>query len=286
MKEKKITILVKKVNKDEYKDLMSMDIYPLVVETDFLDIFEAKPYYKDGNLFKLKIEFLKEQFWKRTCQNKGFDYDKDKLNYNNGTEFDILTPVEAYERKDNQEGIIVSNSLGETFISMEELYNRALGIENRNEVNNNEVRKDSKENVTIIPRIANLYEYEIMRGNEALPLVIVLTELQSRIISLPFDGFYIKTNLIHNNRSVFTLDLMMLKQMLAEGKIELEGIILEDGKIHKVDYMFGGDYDSFGSFIVGERKEEVMELTKKLLEPKEFKSSQTGVKVDESFYLY
>lgn len=286
MKEKKITILVKKVNKDEYKDLMSMDIYPLVVETDFLDIFEAKPYYKDGNLYKLKIQFLKSHCWKRTCQNKGFDYDKDKLNYNNGTEFDILTPVEAYERKDNQEGIIVSNSLGETFISMEELYNRALGIENRNEVNNNEVRKDSKENVTIIPRIANLYEYEIMRGNKALPLVIVLTELQSRIISLPFDGLYIKTNLIHNNRSVFTLDLMMLKQMLAEDKIKLEGIILEDGKIHKVDYMFGGDYDSFESFIVGERKEEVMELTKKLLEPKEFKSSQTGVKVDESFYLY
>lgn len=286
MKEKKITILVKKVNKDEYKDLMSMDIYPLVVETDFLDIFEAKPYYKDGNLYKLKIQFLKSHCWKRTCQNKGFDYDKDKLNYNNGTEFDILTPVEAYERKDNQEGIIVSNSLGETFISMDELYNRALGIENRNEVNNNEVRKDNKENVTIIPRIANLYEYEIMRGNKALPLVIVLTELQSRIISLPFDGLYIKTNLIHNNRSVFTLDLMMLKQMLAEDKIELEGIILEDGKIHKVDYMFGGDYDSFGSFIVGERKEEVMELTKKLLEPKEFKSSQTGVKVDESFYLY
>lgn len=286
MMEQRITVLVDKVNYEEFKDLKSKNIYPLIVETDFLDIFESKEYYKEGNLYKLKIQYLKSHCWKRTCQNKGFDYEKDILDYNDGNKFDILTPIEAYENKDNQEGIIVSNSLGEAFVSMEELCNRALEIENKNEEKNNEVRKDNKENVIIVSRVADLHDYEIMRGNKALPLVIVLTELQMRIISLPFDGLYIKTTLVHNNRDVFILDLMILKQMIATGKIELEGIRLEDGKVHKVDSVFGGDYASWGSFNIGERKEEVMELTKKLLEPKEFKTSQTGTKVDDSFYIY
>lgn len=286
MKEKKITVLVEKVDAERYRELKKENVYPLIIETDFLDIFEAKEYYKEGNLYKLKIEFLKERLWRRTCQNKGFTFDKDIIDYNDGTRFDVFAYLLDIESPNKEEGIVLSTELGNNFISMEELYNRALRIENKNEEKNNEVRKDNKENVVIIPRVANLCEYEIMRGNKSLPLVIVLTELQSRIISLPFDGLYLKTILVHNNRDVFILDLMMLKQMIATGKIELGGIRLEDGKVHKVDSVFGGDYDSWGSFNIGERKEEVMELTKKLLEPKEFKTSQTGTKVDDSFYIY
>lgn len=285
MKEKKITVLVEKVNVERYRELKREGIYPLIVETDFLDIFEAKEYYKESNLYKLKIEFLKEHCWRRTCKNKGIDYEKDVLEFADNSKCDILKPVEALETESKEDGIVVKSPIGENFISMEKLYNRALGMENKNEEKNNEVRKDNKENIIIVSRVANLDEYEIMRGNKSLPLVIVLTELQSRIISIPFDGLYIKTNLVHNNRSVFTLDLMMLKQMIATGKIDLEGIRLEDGKVHKIDNLFGGDYDSLGSFAVGERKEEVMELTKKLLEPKEIKASQTDVNVKEP-YLY
>lgn len=286
MKEKKITILVDKVDVGRYRELKRENIYPLIVEADFLDIFDAKEYYKEGNLYKLKIECLKERLWRRTCQNKDFVFDKDIIDYNDGTRFDVFAYLLDIESPNKEEGVVLSTELGKNFISMEELYNRALGIDKENEEKNSEVRKDNKENVIIVPRVANLGEYEIMRGNNSLPLVIVLTELQSRIISLPFDGLYIKTNLVHNNRSVFTLDLMAVKKMIIEGKIELKGIKLEDGEIYKVDNIFGGDYDSLGSFNIGKRKEEVMELTKKLLESKELpKSNNSGPKAEE-YYLY
>ena len=118
MKENKITVLVEKVNYEKFRELRKENIYPLIVETNFLDIFESKEYLKDGNLYKLKIQYLKSHCWKRTCKNKGFNYEKDVLAYNDGTKFNVLTPVEAFERQDNQEGIIVSNDLGESFISM------------------------------------------------------------------------------------------------------------------------------------------------------------------------
>ncbi len=279
MKENKITVLVEKVNYEKFRELRKENIYPLIVETNFLDIFESKEYLKDGNLYKLKIQYLKSHCWKRTCKNKGFNYEKDVLAYNDGTKFNVLTPVEAFERQDNQEGIIVSNDLGESFISMESLYNKALGMKK-------EVQEDDKEKVTVYKEVADFHSYQIMKSNSILPLVVVLTDFESQVVKFPFDGLYIKANLDYDKRDVLTLDLRILKKLTSESKIELEGIKLDDGVIHKIDNMFGGDYDSLRTFSIDGQKEEIMRLTKKLLEPKEFKSSNLQTETNDYPYLY
>lgn len=262
MKEKKITVLVEKVDVERYRELKREGIYPLIVETDFLDIFEAKPYYKDGNLYKLKIEFLKERLWKRTCQNKDFIFDNDIMELNDRTRFNVFAYLLDIESPNKEEGVVLSTELGNDFVSMEELYNRALGI-------NSDISFKEAEDVTIVTRVASLTEYENMKKNNTLPLVIVLTEFQSRVISLPFDGLYIKTSLDKDNKEVFVLELRMLKKKINEESMRLVGIKFKNGEVHKVDNMYGGDYNSLGSFTVGNRKEEVAELIKKLLENKE-----------------
>ncbi len=279
MKENKITVLVEKVNYDKFRELRKENIYPLIVETNFLDIFESKEYLKDGNLYKLKIQYLKSHCWKRTCKNKGFNYEKDVLAYNDGTKFNILTPVEAFERQDKQEGIIVSNDLGESFISMEELYDKALGMKK-------EIQEDDKEKATIYKEVADFRTYQIMKSNSVLPLVVVLTDFESQVVKFPFDGIYIKTNLDYDKRIVLTLDLRILKKLISESKIELEGIKLDDGVVYKIDSMFGGDYDSFGTFTIGDKKEEILTLSKKLLEPKEFKTSNLQTEIKDYPYIY
>ncbi len=262
----KITILVKKVNIEEYKELKSKNVYPLIIETNFLDIFDAKGYYKEGNLYKLKIEFLKEQFWHRTCQNKGFNIDKDVLDFDDSTCFDIFSYLLENESPSKEEGLVLSTESGQEFITMEDLYNKALGIQK-------EVQEDDKEKVRIYKEVADFRSYDIMRKNGILPLVIVLTEYENRIVSYPFDDLYIKTPINHDGKIVLSLEMRNLKGMIAEGKIELNGIKLEDGKVYKLDEMLGGDYGSLGLFSVGEQKEDIMALTKKLLEPKKFKSN-------------
>lgn len=283
----KITILVEKVDVDKYRALKKENIYPLIVEKSFLEIFnalDAKGYYKEDNLYKLKIEFLKEQFWRRTCQNKGFDCEKDIIDYNDGMKHEILAYLNESESPSKKDSIVISTDYGKDFITMEELYNRALGIKSLKI--QKEVQNEDNEKVTIIQEVADFHSYNIMRANQTLPLVIILTEYENRVVSFPFDGLFIKTNLVQDNKIVLTLDLRRLKKMIAEGKIELAGIKLEDGKVHKVDSLFGGDYDSFGSFTIGERKEEIKELTKKLLKPKELKPIESETETKDNPYLF
>lgn len=270
MREERITLLVKKADFETYRTLKDKNIYPLVVETDN-NAFDDNAYCKDGNLYKLKIQFLKSHYWTRARQNKSFA--KDILEFENGNKFIILNPVEAFETENNKDGFVVDTPLVEdTFLSLENLlYHIGIGIKKENV-------EQSREKVRIYSEVADFHSYEIMRLNKTLPMVVILTEYEAKMASVLFDGLYTKSNTTPDGKSIMTLNLSLLNKMIIEGKIELEGIKFENGEVHKVDKIFGRDYGSLETLSVVEKEIDGIKYVKKFLENKTSNQSGTNGK--------
>lgn len=277
MRENKIIVLVDKVDFETYKNLKKDNIYPLVVEADGFDMYNDEAYKKDENIYTLKIQFLKSHYWRRANQAKGISFEKDIIKVqSDGTIFEIINPIEAAETEYNQDGFIVNYPLSaQAFISLNCLI-EWIGIRNKNDW-------EIKEGETIYSEIADFHSYEIMRSNKVLPIAVVLTEFQSKLVSIPFDGLYNKANIAYG-KCIMTLDLTLLNKMVIDGRIKLKGIKLEDGNVYKINRILAPDSDnSLGTLSLEEQELDIMRYTKKLLEPKEFKSSSHQ---SEKYYSY